>query len=99
MHQSEHTEVLSAKKKKITLSLSGLTWFVSKSGVQMAKEGGLRLPSLKKQIHRAATEHEFLIRSRPYGPTEVSTGPRLPASPSGHLGGPISSSHGEASWP
>lgn len=45
------------------------------------------------------SRHESLIRRRPCGPAEVSTGPRLPASPSGHWGGPISSSHGEALWP
>lgn len=83
---------------KITSSVSGLTRFVSKSGVQMVKEGGLILSSPKKQRHRAAIEREFLLRSRPWGPPEVSTGPRLPAPPSAHLGGPISSSRGEALW-
>lgn len=40
---------------KITLSLSCLSRFISKSGVQMVKEGHIRLPSLKKRICRAAS--------------------------------------------
>lgn len=78
---SLNIEVLSSTM----LSLSDLSQFISKSGVQMVKEGDCR--------------PEFLICCRPCGQTEVSTGPRLPASPSGHWGGPISSSHGEALWP
>lgn len=53
--QSEHTEVFSLSLSlSIMLSLSGLNRFVGKSGVQMAEEGDIRLPSPKKQIHRAA---------------------------------------------
>lgn len=95
--QREHTRRFCLLK--IRRRLSGLTRFAGKSGVQMVKEGDIRLSSLKKRIHIAASQHEFLIRRRPCGAAAMSTGPRLPASPSGHWGGPISCSHGEALWP
>lgn len=95
--QREHTRRFCLLK--ITRRHSGLTRSAGKSGVQMVKEGDIRLSSLKKQIHIAASQHEFLICRRPCGAAAVSTGPRLPASPSGHWGGPISRSHGEALWP
>lgn len=68
------------------------------SGAQMAKEGDVRLSSPQKQTV-SVVGSESLIRRRPRGPAQVSAGPRLPASPSGHRGRPISSSHGEALWP
>lgn len=94
----EHSSVNTQRSYlvKITVSLSGLTQFVSKSGVQMVKEGDITLLSLKKLIH---SQHECFFYSRPCGLAEVSDGPRLPASPSGHWGGPISSSHGKALRP
>lgn len=50
----EHTRLNMQRCLKITFSLAGLNRFVSKSGVQMVKEGDIRLSSPKKQIHRAA---------------------------------------------
>lgn len=81
------------------MSLSGPDPFVSKSGVQMVKEGNIILSSLKKRYTEPRSWRESLFHQYLCGPAEVSIGPRLPAYPSGHRGGLISSSHGEALWP
>lgn len=73
----------------------GLTWFVSESQVQMVKEGDVTLGSQQKQLQ----QREYLIYRHPCGPVQVSTGPHLPAHPSGRWGGLISRSHGEVLWP
>ena len=66
------------------------------------------VPKTSSGLTRAAGESlvqmvkegdKYLISSHPCGPVQVSTGPHLPAHPSGRWGGLISSSHGETLWP
>lgn len=99
--QCEHTEVFSLS---LFLSIScGVSLVSVGLSVNLVSRWRRRETSDCRPQRNRSTEprsrHESLIRRRPCGPAEVSTGPRLPASPSGHWGGPISSSHGEALWP
>lgn len=101
--QCEHTEVFSLSLF-LFLSISCCVSLVSVGlSVNLVSRWRRRETSDCRPQRNRSTEprsrHESLIRRRPCGPAEVSTGPRLPASPSGHWGGPISSSHGEALWP
>lgn len=99
--QCEHTEVFSLS---LFLSIScGVSLVSVGLSVNLVSRWRRReISDCRPQRNRSTeprSRHESLIRRRPCGPAEVSTGPRLPASPSGHWGGPISSSHGEALWP